>query len=338
MTKFEAKNFILSHFIILTLSLTFICFFTDQLQADPDANAPPKCVTNTDADGAVIAGHFGLVTPPEPFSSVVTEGGDLTVYPDLRYGQGALIYSGVYRGFYSAGGPSQTVPEEGSETKVVFKRDDGTIAHVCMVKAVQFDPTVHDPQASQVGKCYLKQIAGVQTLVPGHVQIFELPFELIEISGVPGTVLETVPITTELIQLRGQSAGWANYVWHPKNTAEFGGIGGICNVLVSKSNSVRDDQLLENMEPCLDVNSKAVSLKVGDKSTLKLIEYRNNINFWQGSLTQRNPPIQIVTPIEFGTDTEQFEVEATKAGSISLVRVLLKDGRLRYDTCKITVR
>ncbi|WP_170753029.1 hypothetical protein [Ruegeria lacuscaerulensis] len=340
MNSIANRTFLISHSFVSTLCVCFTLMFTGQLHADAGANTPPNCVTNIDAEGTVIAGFFGLVTPPVPYSSIETEGGDLTVYPTIRHGNGALVYAGIYRGVYSAGGASQTVNKSGTETELVFKQDDGSIVHICMVKANQFDPTIYDPIASQVGECDLKQIAGVETLTPGHVQIFEPPYDLVEISGVPKTVLAVAPVTTELIQLRGQTPGWANYVWHPEDQSKFGGIGGICNVEVSKSTSTTQDYQTELIESCKDTEGKNLTLGQGSKAQLELSKYRNNINFSSGRFTQNLPPIEINTPLKIGlTDVEEFEVIASRPGKMSLVRrvYLSEERKLKHDVCMVTV-
>ncbi|MBO9411312.1 MULTISPECIES: hypothetical protein [unclassified Ruegeria] len=333
-------TFLISHSFISTLYVCFTLMFTGQLHADPGANTPPNCVTNIDAEGTVIAGHFGLVISPTPFFSVESKEDELEVFQNTRYKRGVLIYSIPKHNFELAGNSGQSNPGEDVETKMVFTMEDGTVAHSCTVRSVPFDETIHDPKRTQVGDCDLKQISGLKSLSAGHVQIFEPPLKLSEVASAPKTVLLASQVTAQLIQLRGQSEGWANFVWFPEQETEFGYIGGICNIAVAKSTSTIEKRQPEHLEACKDVDNKDLTLAIGEKATIAMSLYGNNLNFFSGKLDQNYPVIEVTTPSIFGSsDLEEFEVIASRPGKMSLVRriYLPEEPKLKYDVCVVTV-
>ncbi|WP_298846798.1 hypothetical protein [uncultured Ruegeria sp.] len=242
----------------------------------------PECQTNVDEKGSLIAGLLGTASAPVEYDNVLTDHESISIFPRSRSGLNVEVQASKHFGL---GTSNVSVDTSNFLPSIIltFVRREQSIAHICSVQIVEYDPDLHETATIQFGECSLKQVSGAEVLLPGHVQICESPEQLDEVSGRPLSFVDVVPITGRFIQVRGQSEGLGVFSWNSGLVegadSDVHELRSICPVWVVERAPAEVDHLLQTTPLCQDIDGKDLEMKVGERTNLSLSSFNRNINF-----------------------------------------------------------
>lgn len=229
----------------------------------------PMCNSSFEENGEIASGFFSTVTSTTPFDSATSPDSVVDVYSgSIRTGLEMVVFAGARRGPYADGGSIAVDAGAGQRTRIDFYKDD-EVVFACNVIIGEYSKQEDELSQLSVGDCEMLLQSGSVTLRSGHIQIFELPNELVELVGNSPEIVDISPLTSTSFQVTGVSEGQGQFVW----VNEAGEIGGICPISVSG----RIDRLADR-DLCTDIDGMPLRLTPGE--VVELRSYNDPDSRW----------------------------------------------------------
>lgn len=250
---------------LLIAAVVFMGWSTGPTAAQTDfsiSTEVPACVTNLGSEGRLINGVPGMVFAPGHFDDVTITGTALEIFPTLRNELGVLIREEAF----AKAGSAQL-----EKAMVEFSRKDGMVVHRCNVEEVAYEPDFQDIERLQVGNCSFKLVAGMPTLIQGHLQVWEASVDAADFDVGPRAVMDVSSLSETMFMLVGKSPGISVVVWSENGEGDMSKTN-LCPFRTLSTSEMRGTDSLADASLCRDTDGNPMRLSVGQNVTMRMPE------------------------------------------------------------------